>query len=175
MSARDTLFAELPGLICGRVSAEIPDLRECVPHGGRFDLDQIKRFAAMAPSVRVALLGAGPAQDLGGPQWRHPAFVLASGLGRDAAAAAICQRILAIVSGSRWDDPDLGPASGARADNLYSEGARSQGIALWAVSWEQPVQLSRSRTSDQLRLTSVHASFDPNAAAADFDEIPVPD
>lgn len=113
-----------------------------------------------------------------GPEWRHAlrmaAFVLTSGVGRDGDAAAICQRILTIVSGSRWDEPDLGPANAARADNLYSEGARGQGIALWAVSWEQPVQLGRRPDDAPLRLTSAFASFDPEAPAEDYDEIPAP-
>lgn len=143
----DELLSGLPGTICAAIRLALPDLRECVPHGGRFDLAELKSFSARAPSVRVAVLGLGREREIGGPAWEYDlrlaAFVVVTdrpGLPRHEAAVAITQRLVTLIGATRWA-ASIGQARGVAADNLYSSGLREQGVALWGVSWVHSVQL----------------------------------
>lgn len=141
------LLSRLPGAICTAIAQALPELRDCLPHAGRFDLAELKSFATRAPAVRVALLGLGREAEGGGPTWEYEArlaaFVVVTdrpGLPRHEAAIAITQRLVTLIGAARWGQP-VGQAKGVAADNLYSSGLREQGVALWGVTWIQSVQL----------------------------------
>jgi len=142
------LLAGLPDRVADAIRAALPGLREVAAHAGRFDLDELKAFTARAPAVRVALLRVDKGVEVSGPAMRREAqlaaFIVtrdAPALPRDRAAAAIAQALLALAEGARWGSPDLGQARSVAAENLYSAGARGQGVSLWAVSWAQPLML----------------------------------
>ena len=125
----------------------MPELRDCLAHAGRFDLAELKSFATRAPAVRVALLGLGAEAEASGPTWEYDlrlaAFVVVTdrpGLPRQEAAIAITQRLVTLIGGARWGQP-VGQARRVVAENLYGSGLRDQGVALWAVSWQQRAML----------------------------------
>lgn len=143
-----TLLSGLPRIIADAVKLALPELTECVPHPGRFDLRELEAFAARAPAVRIALLGLGRGVEVGGPAWEHDlsfgAFVVTTdraNLPRQAAAVNIVQKLVTLISANRWQTSGIGQASGITADNLYNPTTRQRGIALWGVSWTHKAQL----------------------------------
>jgi len=171
-----TLLARLPGVIAGLIHAEMPDLREAAAHPGRFDLDELRAFMARAPAVRVAALGIDQGTEAGGPVlWREidlAAFVVtrpAPQLAAADAALAIVQRLLEFVPGRRWAETCLGQARAVAARNLYSGGARDSGVALWAVTWSQPVQLETPAPGEPLP-SSIYAGLAPDIGPDHVDD-----
>ncbi|MEM7213253.1 MAG: hypothetical protein AAF479_15435 [Pseudomonadota bacterium] len=159
------LLSSLPQTICTAIAARLPDLRECEPHAGRFDLKEIRTFATTAPAVRVALLGIDQGAEQGGPAWEHPvrlaAFIVTTDkplLTCDVAAITIAQELVTLINGQNWGSDCLGLSERVRASNLYSSGTRSQGIALWAVDWTHKVQLHRAIASSDPVPTEIYAA-----------------
>lgn len=169
------LLAGLPAHVAAAIAAALPGLREAEAHAGRFDLDELAAFTARAPAVRVALLRVGPGREMSGPsiqrEARLAAFVVtrdAPGLPRDRAAAAIAQRLLTLIANNRWSLADLGQAREAEAENLYSKGARGQGVSLWAVSWLQPLALEAAPAAGTP--VALYVSQAPEIGAAHEDD-----
>jgi hypothetical protein len=130
------------------IEAAVPAFRSVEPHGGRFDLDELKRFGAAAPAARVALLGVSPAQELASGAMRATVragvFVLtrdAPALPRDVAALVLVDGVLQAVRGNLWGLDTTERPQAMRADNLFGTRLAQTGIDLWAVSWEQRVHL----------------------------------
>jgi hypothetical protein len=128
------------------IQAALPPNVNLEAHGGRFDLEELKRMAAKAPCVRLAVLGVDDAQQTRSGEAellaRLGAFVVAKaapGLTRDRAALAIVDTILGVVPGNRFSLDATQPAGDVRADNLYSGDVDQAGVAMWAVSWHQKV------------------------------------
>ena len=130
--------------VCARIRAWLPACREVQPHDGRFATEELQRWAARAPAVRVASLGVAAirAAGDGGVEldlqlW---AFAVAKDLperSRGAAARAMADRLLVGLPGERWGLAGVGEARQARAENLYTPGLDKLGLALWAVAWRQ--------------------------------------
>lgn len=45
------------------------------------------------------------------------------------------------IIGPRWGTQDFGPAENVAAGNLHHEAIDKAGLALWSVTWRQPVEL----------------------------------
>lgn len=132
------IMAALPGLVCAAFAERLPALRECVAHDGRFDLRELGRFIARAPSVRVACLGLKP-REKGEHALLMAAFIITTdrrGLARGTAALTILETLAARTTGAFWGRDDIGAAERVTGANLYSADADRQGVALWALSWE---------------------------------------
>lgn len=141
-------LATLPDLIAERIKVRLPHLRQCEGMAGRFDVAELASVSARAPAVLVARLGAALDRGFAGPHWhynlRMAAFVVtkdALDLRRDAAAAVICQALLQRISGSDWGIAGVGPARDVADQSLSGASVKTKGVALWAVSWVQPVVL----------------------------------
>lgn len=146
----DNFIARLPGAIAAKLHALLPGLRQCEGMEGRFDLDELKTVTARAPAVLVARLGSSMPRPLAGPHWhyhlRMAAFVVtkdALDLKRDLAAGAICQALLQRIPGATWGLPDCGEARDVADQSLSGSALKAKGIALWAVTWTQPVVLEQ--------------------------------
>lgn len=148
MIAADFL-ASLPGAIAAELRELLPGLRQCEGMEGRFDLDELKTVTARAPAVLVARLGASMPRPLAGPHWhyhlRMAAFVVTKDtldLRRDLAAGAICQALLRRIPGATWGLAACGDARDVADQSLSGAALKAKGIALWAVTWTQPVVLA---------------------------------
>ncbi|WP_185962184.1 hypothetical protein [Palleronia caenipelagi] len=142
----DTLLSDLPDTICAAVRTRMPELRECRPHAGLFNLEELKKTGLPSPSVLISMLGAR--QDT--PHAGAPAgFLLqmaayvtvkdALGAPRDIRAANICQVLLQLIPEQRWGVDAFGAARAVRMHTLISGKTRDHGVSLWAVTWDQPV------------------------------------
>lgn len=145
---RPGFLGDLPALIARRIHDLLPGLRQCEGMAGRFDADELKTVSTRAPAVLVARLGSTMPRPLAGPHFhytlRMAAFVVtkdALDLGRDAAAAAICQTLLQRIPGATWAIDGVGPATEVADQSLSGATMKAKGVALWAVTWAQPVVL----------------------------------
>ncbi|MEM1344859.1 MAG: hypothetical protein AAGI34_09805 [Pseudomonadota bacterium] len=142
------LLPTLPGLIAEQIGLALPDLGSCEGASGRFDLKELRQIGAKPPAVRVGLLRVGDGMEVSGPAYHHPlrfaAYVITAdrgGLDRDDAALAIVERLIGLIHGNAWGSDCLGEPMKVSADNLYSAGARGQGVAMWGVAWDQEIQI----------------------------------
>jgi hypothetical protein len=150
--------------VLGEVRQTFPALREVTRHPGRLDLDELKRWLTLSPSVRVACLGVvrydrDPAGYLDAYH-RFVAFVLTSSAGQ--------QQIDAdqwLSTSSRPVDPDrpqrlVSPgvklAAVERAENLYGADIDRAGCGLWALTWVQAVRLGHDAYADDRGIVLSH-------------------
>lgn len=131
------------------------ELKSCVKevreHGGRFTIEELKAYGASAPCVAVACMGVPDAADYGTDVRSRAlwvAMVVAKDEGatkRDTIVLGVVHQLLMLISRQKWttDVPGGTKTHGAKnaarvqAANLYSRQADAEGIALWAVTWEQ--------------------------------------
>lgn len=118
-------------------------------HAGRFTAAELRRYATRAPAVLLACLRVSALDQAGADRQTASlhlaAFVLTTdrdGTPRASVALDLAGRVLAALSLRRWPGIDereqrvIDPAT-VEATNLYAADIDSQGVALWAVSWQQ--------------------------------------
>lgn len=150
------------------LDSKVPDIVSVDVHGGQFTLAELARVGAKSPSIRVACLGVKGATLDGGirvaaeVQWG--AFVIVRGTsitGRDEAALAVVNSLLKVVPGNRWDtDLANSPPIGIRGDNLYSSELDSKGLAMWAVTWMQKVDIIELTLADLANFATIVTEYD---------------
>jgi phage gp37-like protein len=116
-------------------------------HGGRFDLEELKRISTKTPALAVSLLGVPRMTVEGGvavadASWAlFPVTTDAQVTKRDASAIALVNVILSKLPSQRWASTADGPPQSIEATNLYSSTLDRTGINLWLVRWRQTVSL----------------------------------
>lgn len=163
----EAVRAELAGLF--------PDLKACQVHDGKFNQAELKRIATKTPALLVALLGVTKVTDPGTEQsdaeLQLAAFVVtrsSPGLDRGPAARALMEALLIHVPRTRWGLTGVSSGRDVRAQNFYAGEIDRQGVALWAVSWRQPVRLGDSIFDDDGTLPSrLYVAFE----GEDYEEL----
>lgn len=137
--------------IVNAIASNITALETCEAHPGRFDLAEIKRVAANAPAVFVAALATGQ-QELNGGDVQAPvsfaAFIVTKNQpqkSRDSIVLEIVNALLVLTDSNDWDSADVveNPTN-IRGQNLYSASIDKNGIAMWAVTWQQKIILGNA-------------------------------
>lgn len=140
--------------IVNNIDAITPDNVTCDSHGGRFDEKELRRVSAKAPAAFVAVLGFNDLKESGGAyeaivSWGI--FVVAKDTPkapRDLVALSIVDVLARHVPENTWDmDTVLGKPVGVRADNLFAASIDKIGVAMWAITWRQHMQLGQSSTA----------------------------
>lgn len=136
--------------IVDAIKTGLPDLYTVEPHGGRFDLKELNRWSRQAPAVLVAAVSVPAIAD--GPtrnaEVRWVAYLVTRDTPeatRDVAALDYAEALLRLVRKNTWGLENTQTPERVAAENLYSGQLDSNGMALWAVSWQQAVSL---RTTD---------------------------
>jgi hypothetical protein len=149
MSMSITLLANLPGIVARAIHTHLPDLAECTPMLGGFDLEELKRASIKAPAIRVTRLGLRPRDTRAGPHRRFDAMMAAfvitrdrAGLPRDAALSNLTAALLTLIPDNRWATEGIGEAQDAEERVLVNAGARAVTLSLAAVTWVQPITLA---------------------------------
>ncbi len=165
------ILTELRDAMLTQIQAAVPSLKEVKPHGGRFSLEELKAASVRSPSVRVACLGF---QDIsasdGGATvnavWG--AFIIAGDqaeprLSRDSAALAIAGALSLLIPDNCWGKEEaVDGAKNVKAENLFSREIEKNGIALWAVTWRQDVDLAAEDLSGLDDFLRCHVDWDIN-------------
>lgn len=137
------------------------------PHRGDFTYENLKGIAARPMTCLVSFLGVKEADLQAGEvrcRCQFGAFVVTTDrpkVPRDSAALVIVTRLLMAVPGNLWG-LDISAPENVAADNLYPAGD-DQALALWAVTWEQPVAFDVTDLNDDSILDDFlrfHADWD---------------
>ena len=132
------------------IETEVTTLEKVYTHGGRFDQEQLKRWAVQSPCVVVGVLNipsvsSDSGQCVASVEWG--AFIVASNtetMKRDAHALVLLESVLGVVTPSqRWGDDLASMPDGVKASNLYSGKLDSTGVAIWAVTWTQGYDINK--------------------------------
>ena len=140
---RDAVVGSLRNKLGGGVSVE--------PHGGTFALEDLKRFALLAPAVRVAIVGVGKGSRFNDGRWQVPVHFAAVAITRDAVAPERITRDVGALllvgalelslASNRFGLEGVRQAEAIEARNEYSGPVETMGVALWQVTWTTPVLL----------------------------------
>lgn len=142
--------------VVARLREHLPGVRSVEIHGGTFDLEEVRRIAATAPSLWLAAAGVDKAR-------RNPAgaielpvnFALVivtkdaaqQGVGRvrrDQAAEALATAAMMLIDRSRFGLAGVGAPEELRATNEFSGEVDKAGVALWQVTWTQAIAFGES-------------------------------
>jgi len=121
-----------------------------VTHGGRMDVEEIKRWATGSPAIIIACLGV-PRLTADDSMVSAEAAWAACVVGingpsetlRDAVTLALVAPMLRLIGawGQRWNNTANKAPVGIRAENAYSPTLDRMGVSLWAITWTQAVDL----------------------------------
>lgn len=132
------------------INTELPELRRCEVHGGRFDLAELKRVATQTPAVFVSLL-ATPSLETPGTgehdiELSIAIYVVTSdkvSLPRVVSVVNLTQALLMLINLNKWGftKTKIGVPADINSQNLYSGDVDKHGIAMWAISFKQKIRL----------------------------------
>ncbi len=133
-----------------KLSDEVKDFAQVYTHGGRFDVEELKRWSVKAPCAVVGALGINSIDSEAGQpvalvEWG--AFIVTkdtADLKRDVSALGLVEALLGIVTPlERWGDDAAHVPTAIKATNLYGGQLDKTGIALWMIGWTQGYDLNR--------------------------------
>ena len=157
MSAPWDLLPDLAARVTAKVLEAAPELVTCKARAGALLAADLKDLGLRSPAVVVSWLEVRPGRERAGPapsfDLGMAAYVIAKddlGQGREAVAAAIAMRLLALVPGRTWGRREAGEATNVRLQSLAADATRKAGIALWAVTWTQPFTLALEEIEGEL-------------------------
>jgi phage gp37-like protein len=143
-----SIIVKLQDAIANGLRDKLGDLVDVSMHGGRFTLEQIKRHTRRSPAVILACAGLPDLEIQGGAErvvtTRWVAMVMATDRERntrDEKCIATVELILHLLGDQRWDLDDVHRTSDIDATNLFAPDVERHGLALWAVTWDQKVDL----------------------------------
>ena len=127
-------------------------------HRGIFDAQELARLATRTPALWLTCTALDPsaAGTTSGDAYDYDAALTLYCLARDRLGSprlegmldALVTPLLGYIPGQRWGgDPWRSGASEAAARSLYATTIDQQGLALWAVAWDQTIRLPRLRRS----------------------------
>lgn len=158
-----------------QAATELSQLKTLAPHGGRFDIEELRQIAAKAPALFVAILQVSDTEEgsdglVGDVQFG--AYVVTKdhpGQERDVGALALVQAVGLRIVGNRWGlDAAEGRPERIRADNLYGQAIDKHRIAMWGITWRQRMVLGGEldpATLDALQFIDVTYDLDPDSEA----------
>ena len=168
--------------IVDRLQSALGGAARAKAHGGRFSLAELKRHAVQGPAVLVACLGVvklTPAAAGVEALCAWGAFVVCADkplLPRDAAALGLVSAMLPLVPGQTWERDDVDQPRQVRADNLYTSELDKEGVALWALTWQQEITLGQVDPATLDAFLTAHVDYDINqdGSADAADDIALP-
>lgn len=172
--------------VCASVQDYLPGLKTCEPHGGRFNLAELKRFATRAPGFLLAVTALDePEADAFGVSYlaRCSAVLVTKdvlpGNGQpkrqqDEVGLDLTAHLLPWIVAKTWNIEDhCWPAGMAMGRNLYNTDLDKTGVAFWHIAWSQRVRLGGSEES-QAEIcpvpTELYVGIDPEVGPDHLDD-----
>jgi len=156
--------------VVAAIKRVLPALKTCEAHPGRFTLEELKAFAAKAPSAHVAMPNVRSIRRQGdaimvevkfvGVVTARDTVVESVGLSRDEAVVNMITALIAELPRGTFGLGISAP-SDLRCDNLYDSGDRSKGVAMWAIHWTSTVQWLAD-TDDGILPSALYFGIAPN-------------
>jgi len=157
---------DLRQAIADSIKTKLPDLRDCRPHAGRFDVKELRRMATRTPAVLIACLGVSESvlRESGecDADLVMAAFVVTAdvkGLPKDVSALNIIEFLMLYIPGKQWGlGGKVFQAREVQAQNMYSGEVDQAGVAMWAAIWRQKVRLGET-VWDEAGVLPTHIYF----------------
>jgi len=155
----------LRAAVVSSIASNISTFRAVQAHGGKFNVEELKRIAVQSPACLITMLG-GPftrqgVQAVGAVQ--IVAFVVTGGTSatkRDEAALVLAEALAGLVAENKWDYEHAKAPERMALGNLYSGELDRAGVALWAVTWTQQADLAIFDPTTLDDLNQVHTQTD---------------
>jgi hypothetical protein len=152
-------LAQFRGAIVDVLKAALPNVN-IDTHGGTFDLNEVKRFATLAPAIRVAIVGVGKHEQYGDGRVLLPVNVAAVAVAKDAmadgkkierdfAGLALTQAIELTVFGNRFGFEGVKRPADLDSRNEYSGPLDQTGISLWQTTWTSGLLIGQAGVEEQ--------------------------
>jgi phage gp37-like protein len=184
-------LADLYAVIQTTIRAHFPAdiVLEVSMHDGEWDVDEIETYSKKAPCI-VVVGDGGKSQKTGNTikeLHRFDAYVMtrdrtvsSARLQRTRGALIIYEHLLRLLHSTYWNS-DAHTYNAARPDkiesaNLYNGKIGDVGVALWAVRWEQLIEIPADTDANDLddfrTLYNTYTNFRPDTGIEDseFDE-----
>lgn len=135
-------------------------------HGGAFSLEDIKRYTQKSPAVVIGCLGI--------PSFEFQSTVTVANVSfgafciaqnnvrdnRDVAALLLMESVAVETIANRWDGSASQAPRNVSAANLYSQPLDKMGVAMWAVRWDQKVDLQRNAIATLDDFLTMYSTYD---------------
>jgi phage gp37-like protein len=153
--------------IVNTIAQAVSGLAQVYTHGGEFDSEELSRWGSKAPCVIVSILGLRDAHVEGAQKtgmFEMGAFIVTKDQGRlkrDVAALNLLETCLTVISPlQRWGLEDAQAPESIRGRNLFGGKLDSQGVAIWAVTWHQGLDLNVFDPATLDDFLTYHVSYD---------------
>lgn len=151
-------LTEIRAAIVSSISDKLPSLKTCAAHGGRFDKEELQRIGTKAPAVFVSCLSFGGAEGETGETTAPVKWFLfivtkdAPRQDKDELAMDMAEALVAHIVGNDWDLGGVAIEEPTQivGQNLFSTELDKKGVAMWAVSFTQKMQLQAAEGFDTL-------------------------
>lgn len=162
-------FNDLRQAIINKITTEIPSLQSIDAHPGLFDLAELKRITTLYPAVRVSLLGSNSISEIENGE-NQVVFQMAATIAtddqapktKDEVSLEILEALMALIPGQRWGVTGVSEAQNVNASNLYDAEVDLHGVAMWTVTWDQPIRVGIDLCIGGTRPTEIYLSDDPD-------------
>lgn len=135
-------------------------------HGGPFSLQDIGRYAIKSPAVIIGCMGV-PEFKIQGTvvtaQAVFGAFCLAHESvreKRDVASLLLAESVAVETVSNNWDGSASGTPRNIRGANLYSVALDKMGVAMWAIRWDQLIDLQRNTIATLDDWETMYSTYD---------------
>lgn len=152
----------------------VKDFAEVYTHGGRVDLEELKRYALKAPCAIVAPLGIRRGTEEGNTLVADVVwgcYLLAKdskAMLRNDWALMLLELAMSVIKPSqRWGDDAAEMIKELRAENLFSGSLDQLAVSLWVVTWAQGYDFNRFDSDTLDDFLTYKADY--NLAEADDD------
>lgn len=151
--------------IIDAVRSGMPHLREVTALGGRLDLDEVRRQSTSLPAVVVAALSVPVTEIIGGQlrvTVRWGAFIACADapgpnkVSRDEGVLLLTGELLRLISSPEWPRR----ATKVSANSAWSTKLDRQGVAIWAVSWDEKLEVGRLSLEELDDLKTLGVTWD---------------
>jgi hypothetical protein len=168
-------LADIQAAMVATFNSQLPQLKTCEAHEGRFDANELKRVAARCPALYVACLGLGqPTTEGGGVEapTRWGVFAVTKDNRKPGdridQALNLVQAATVILAQQDWGlSATYSDPTRVSSQNLFSSNTSAQGVSMWAVTWTQQFELEDGLDWDSLNdfLTAAGESTTTDGAA----------
>lgn len=131
--------------IAAAVEAGVTAFESVATFGGEFSVADILRYAVKSPAARVGCVGFSDGVYEAGTkaiiiQWIIVIVTRDGTVKRDAQALTLTEAVTGLVLGNNWG-LQTGRPTDVRGRNLYSGEIDKKGLAIWAVTWVQRLEV----------------------------------
>jgi hypothetical protein len=129
------------------IKANVPHFRDVGPSGGILSEQALKRYAMLAPSCRVAMLGMSNVERQSSGMLRGPAHCIAYIVAEDEppveswdVALMLAEKVIDALEGVHTGYPGAGIAQVKEFQNMFSLDGEVKGLSLMGVAWDQDLE-----------------------------------